>query len=79
MDGKIKRVENPSRNSECMHVKWKFVVTVLWNNYVGINFTSTIWWPSCGDFFLITVRSKFFYNFCHYTIDERVQMSDFVF
>jgi hypothetical protein len=43
MNGKVKCVENPSKNSECMHVKCKFVVTIVWNNYVGINFTPTIY------------------------------------
>jgi hypothetical protein len=41
MNGKVKCVDNPRRNSECMHVKCKFVVIVVWNNYVWIKFTFT--------------------------------------
>jgi hypothetical protein len=51
MNGRVKCVENPGRNSECMHVKCKFVVIVVWNNFVGIKFTSTIWQPYWGIFF----------------------------
>jgi hypothetical protein len=31
MNDKIKCVENQNRNSECMHMKCKYVVTVVWN------------------------------------------------
>jgi hypothetical protein len=42
MNGRIKCVENLGRNNECMHVKCKFVIKVMWNNFVGINFIFTI-------------------------------------
>jgi hypothetical protein len=31
MDGNVKFVETQDRNSEHMHVKWKFIITVMWN------------------------------------------------
>jgi hypothetical protein len=34
-------VEKHSTNIECMHVKCKFVVIVVWNNFEGIKFMST--------------------------------------
>jgi hypothetical protein len=40
-NGKVKCAKNLSKNHECMHVKCKFLVIVLWNNFVGIKFTST--------------------------------------
>lgn len=40
MNGKIKCAKNLGKNHECMHVKCKYLVTVLWNNFVGIEFTS---------------------------------------
>jgi hypothetical protein len=43
MNSIIKCVENPRKNSEYTHVKCKFVIIVVWNNFVGIKFTSTIW------------------------------------
>jgi hypothetical protein len=33
MNDKVKYVENQGRNSECMHVKCKYVVMVVWNKY----------------------------------------------
>jgi hypothetical protein len=41
MNGRIKCVQNQGKNSECMHVKCKYVVIVTWNNSIGIKFTST--------------------------------------
>jgi hypothetical protein len=41
MNGRIKRVENQGRNNECMHVKCKYVVIVMWHNLLGIKSTST--------------------------------------
>jgi hypothetical protein len=38
MDGSVKCVENQCKNSECMHVKCKSLVTVMWNNSTGIKF-----------------------------------------
>jgi hypothetical protein len=38
MNCNVKCVENQSKNSECMHVKCKYVVTIMWNNYVRIKF-----------------------------------------
>jgi hypothetical protein len=37
MNGNVKCVEKKSKNNECVHVKWKFVVTIVWNNYERIN------------------------------------------
>jgi hypothetical protein len=54
MNCKVKCVENPSRNSECMHMKCKFVLIVVWNNFVGIKFhfyhLVTILW---GNFVIV--------------------------
>jgi hypothetical protein len=45
-----------------------------------LNITSTIWWPSCGEFFSIFYSNeKVFYDFCWFTVDERVQMNNVVF
>jgi hypothetical protein len=41
MNGRVKCVKNLNKHHECMHVKCKFFVRIPWNNYVGINFTST--------------------------------------
>jgi hypothetical protein len=38
MNGSVKCVENQGRNNECMHVKWKSIVTIVWNNYMRIKF-----------------------------------------
>jgi hypothetical protein len=38
MNGNVKCVENQGRNNECMHVKCKYVVTIVWNNYERIKF-----------------------------------------
>jgi hypothetical protein len=38
MNGYVKCVENCGRNSGCMHVKCKYVVIVMWNNFAGIKF-----------------------------------------
>jgi hypothetical protein len=41
MNGRVKCVENPSTHNECMHVKCKFVIKILWSNFIGIKLTST--------------------------------------
>jgi hypothetical protein len=38
MNGSVKCVENQGRNNECMHVKWKYVVIIVWNNFAWIKF-----------------------------------------
>jgi len=38
MNGSVKCVEKQRKNNECMHVKCKFVVIVVWNNSAGIKF-----------------------------------------
>jgi hypothetical protein len=38
VNGNVNCVENQGINSECMHVKCKFVVIVVWNNYARIKF-----------------------------------------
>jgi hypothetical protein len=38
MNGSVKCVENQGKNSECMHVKWKSIVAIMWNNSIGIKF-----------------------------------------
>ncbi len=58
MNGKVKCVENPCKNNECMHVKCKFVVTILWNNFVGIKFTSTKPQMPYSVFFLLQTNFK---------------------
>jgi hypothetical protein len=42
MNGRINCVDNQGRNNECMHVKCKYVVIIMWNNFLGIKFTSII-------------------------------------
>jgi len=42
MNGNVKNVVNESRNSECMQVKCKYVVIVMWNILQELNFTSTM-------------------------------------
>jgi hypothetical protein len=53
MNGKIKCVKNQGNNGECMHMKCKYVIIVEWNNLARIKLISTIWQPSCGEFFSI--------------------------
>jgi hypothetical protein len=36
MNDNVKCVENQSINSECMHVKCKYIVMVVWNNSTRI-------------------------------------------
>jgi len=38
MNGNVKGVENQGKNSECMHVKCKYIVKIIWNNFIGIKF-----------------------------------------
>ncbi len=38
MNGNVKGVENQSKNTKCMHVKCKSIVTVMWNNSTRIEF-----------------------------------------
>jgi hypothetical protein len=38
MNGRVKRVENQGKNSECMHVKCNYVVIIMLNNFVEIHF-----------------------------------------
>jgi hypothetical protein len=38
MNGSVMGVEKQNINNECMHVKCKFVVIVVWNNYARIKF-----------------------------------------
>jgi len=53
MNGKVKCVENQGKNNECMHVKCKSFITIMWNNFVGIKFIYTIWQPSYMEFFFL--------------------------
>jgi hypothetical protein len=38
MNGSVMYVEDESKNNECMHVKCKSIVIIMWNNFVGIQF-----------------------------------------
>ncbi len=38
MNGNVKCVDNQSRNIECMHVKCKSIVKIMWNNSTRIKF-----------------------------------------
>jgi hypothetical protein len=38
MNGNVKCVENQGINIECMHVKCKSIIIVVWNNFAGIKF-----------------------------------------
>jgi len=62
-------------------VKCKYVVTIEWNNSIGIKFhfyhLATMLW---GMFFYFFYNNeKVFYNFCCYIIVESVHMSNAVF
>jgi hypothetical protein len=80
MNGSVKCVENQRKNSECMHVKCKFVVIVMWDNYLGIIFhfyhLATILWGFFSVF--LNNNEKFFYNFYCYIVDENVQMRNLI-
>jgi len=72
MNGNVKCVEKQGKNSECMHVKCKYVVIIMWNKFARIKFhfyhLATILW---GIFFyFLNSNEKVFYNFCCYIIDE---------
>jgi hypothetical protein len=38
MNGSVKCVEKQGINSECMHVRCKYVIIVMWNNFARIKF-----------------------------------------
>jgi hypothetical protein len=38
MNGSVKCVENQGINTKCMNVKCKSIVTIVWNNFIGIKF-----------------------------------------
>jgi hypothetical protein len=40
LNGRIDCVENQGKINECIHVKCKYVVIVMWNNFLGIKSTS---------------------------------------
>jgi hypothetical protein len=75
MNGNVKFVKKQNRNNECMHVKCKSIVIVMWNNSARIKFhfyyLVTILWETI--FYIFYSNEKVFYNFCCYTIDESVQ------
>jgi len=64
-----------------MHVKFKSIVTVAWNNFVRIKchfyHLVTILWGNVFCFFYS--NEKVFYNLCCYIVDESVQMNNVVF
>ncbi len=61
-------------------MKCKYVVIIVWNNFVGIKFhfyhLTTILW---GFFLFFYNNDKVFYNFCCYIVNESVQMNNVVF
>jgi hypothetical protein len=70
MNGSVKYVENQGKNSECIHVKCKFIVTVVWNNYVEIKFhfyhiflLIQLSWHSHGLVKLLIAMMRFKYVF----------------
>ncbi len=82
MYGSVKCVENQGRNIECMHVKCKSIVIIMWNNYIGIKFhfyhLTTILWGNFFCFFLPFNKEKVFYKFICCIAEENIQMSGFV-
>jgi hypothetical protein len=60
MNGNINCFENQGINIECMHVKCKFVVIVMWNNFAIIKFhfyhLATILWGIVFCFFIVMKR-----------------------
>jgi hypothetical protein len=71
MNGNLKCVENQGKNSECMHVKCKYVVIVIWNNSARIKFhfyhLVTILWGIIIIIIIIIIiydNDKVFYKFC---------------
>jgi hypothetical protein len=74
MNGSVKCVEKQNRNSECMHVKCKYVITVVWNistrfkfhfyQYPIENDIPLIWeYPYCGIFTSDYFSCPIFHNF----------------
>jgi hypothetical protein len=67
MNDNVKCVEKQSINSECMHVKCKTIVTIMWNNSTGIKFhvyhLATILWGNLFSIFSFNI-GKAFYKFC---------------
>jgi len=63
MNGSVKCVEKHGRNIECMHVKCKFVVIVVWNKFTRIKFhvyhLVTILWGIFFLFFFSTIGRCF--------------------
>jgi hypothetical protein len=74
MNGNVKCVDKPSRNNECMHVKCKCVVIVMWNNSTRFKFyfyhLVTILWGKKIVFFY---SNEEVFNIYCYTIDESVK------
>jgi hypothetical protein len=66
MNDSVKCVEKQSKNNECMHVKCKFVIIVVWNNSARIKFHVFYLATMFGKFFSIFSFSngKVFYKFC---------------
>jgi hypothetical protein len=58
MNGRVTCVENPCKNSECMHVKCKFFVTIVSNNFARIKFISTKLQMPYSVFFPLQTNSK---------------------
>ncbi len=47
---KLSVLKIKAKNGECMHMKYKSIIIIEWNDLPIIKFTSTIWRPSCGEF-----------------------------
>jgi hypothetical protein len=54
---KLSVLKIKAKNGECMHMKYKSIIIIEWNDLPIIKFTSTIWRPSHGEIFL-----KNYYN-----------------
>jgi hypothetical protein len=80
MNGKVKYVENQGKNSECMLVKCKSIVIIVWNNFVGIKFHFYHLVTILGKKISIFYRNrKVCYKFCCCIVEESVQKSCFIF
>ncbi len=52
MNGSVNYIEKQGKNNECMHMNYKYVVTVMWNNFARIKFHLYHLTTMIGKFFL---------------------------
>jgi hypothetical protein len=52
MNGNVNYIEKQGKNNECMHMNYKYVVTIMWNNFAQIKFCFYHLTTMIGKYFL---------------------------